>query len=81
MCKQRGPGFRLAGVDWLPLPSLFQMKLERAEWGSDLPSVESQLDVQRHIHTSVEDLGASVKEARMYEVSRELDARPRFPNK
>ncbi|XP_044853522.1 microtubule-actin cross-linking factor 1 isoform X9 [Mauremys mutica] len=44
-----------------------QMKLERAEWGSDLPSVESQLETQRHVHSSVEDLGASVKEARMYE--------------
>ncbi|XP_062449777.1 microtubule-actin cross-linking factor 1 isoform X19 [Rhea pennata] len=44
-----------------------QMRLERAEWGSDLPSVESQLETQRHIHTSVEDLGSSVKEARMYE--------------
>ncbi|XP_066494280.1 microtubule-actin cross-linking factor 1 isoform X1 [Tiliqua scincoides] len=44
-----------------------QMKLERAEWGSDLPSVESQLEVQRHVHASVEDLGSSVKEARMYE--------------
>ncbi|XP_061453828.1 microtubule-actin cross-linking factor 1 isoform X18 [Rhineura floridana] len=44
-----------------------QMKLERAEWGSDLPSVESQLDVQHHVHSSVEDLGSSVKEARMYE--------------
>nr|XP_056702719.1 microtubule-actin cross-linking factor 1 [Euleptes europaea] len=44
-----------------------QMKLERAEWGSDLPSVESQLEVQRHVHTSVEDLGSSVKEARLYE--------------
>uniref|UniRef100_A0A8D0G4W8 Microtubule actin crosslinking factor 1 n=1 Tax=Sphenodon punctatus TaxID=8508 RepID=A0A8D0G4W8_SPHPU len=44
-----------------------QMKLERAEWGSDLPSVETQLETQRHIHTSVEELGSSVKEARMYE--------------
>ena len=44
------------------------MRLERAEWGSDLPSVETQLETQRHIHTSVEDLGSSVKEARMYEV-------------
>ncbi|XP_062995874.1 microtubule-actin cross-linking factor 1 isoform X2 [Elgaria multicarinata webbii] len=44
-----------------------QMKLERAEWGSDLPSVESQLEVQRHVHSSVEDLGSSVKDARMYE--------------
>lgn len=44
------------------------MRLERAEWGSDLPSVEAQLEAQRHIHASVEDLGSSVKEARVYEV-------------
>ncbi|KAK4808891.1 hypothetical protein QYF61_008006 [Mycteria americana] len=44
-----------------------QMRLERAEWGSDLPSVETQLETQRHVHTSVEDLGSSVKEARVYE--------------
>ncbi|NXK19562.1 MACF1 factor, partial [Arenaria interpres] len=44
-----------------------QMRLERAEWGTDLPSVEAQLETQQHIHTSVEDLGSSVKEARMYE--------------
>uniref|UniRef100_A0A8C0FV80 Microtubule actin crosslinking factor 1 n=1 Tax=Bubo bubo TaxID=30461 RepID=A0A8C0FV80_BUBBB len=43
------------------------MRLERAEWGTDLPSVETQLETQRHVHTSVEDLGSSVKEARMYE--------------
>uniref|UniRef100_A0A8C3KBK5 Microtubule actin crosslinking factor 1 n=1 Tax=Calidris pygmaea TaxID=425635 RepID=A0A8C3KBK5_9CHAR len=44
-----------------------QMRLERAEWGTDLPSVETQLETQQHVHTSVEDLGSSVKEARMYE--------------
>ncbi|XP_056651159.1 microtubule-actin cross-linking factor 1 isoform X5 [Monodelphis domestica] len=44
-----------------------QMKLERAEWGNDLPSVELQLETQQHTHTSVEELGSSVKEARMYE--------------
>ncbi|XP_060640069.2 microtubule-actin cross-linking factor 1 isoform X14 [Anolis sagrei] len=44
-----------------------QMKLERAEWGNDLPSVQSQLEVQRSVHNGVEDLGSSVKEARMYE--------------
>ncbi|NWZ87029.1 MACF1 factor, partial [Poecile atricapillus] len=44
-----------------------QMRLERAEWGTDLPSVESQLETQRHVHASVEELGSSVKEARMYE--------------
>lgn len=46
------------------------MRLERAEWGTDLPSVETQLETQRHVHSSVEDLGSSVKEARMYEVRR-----------
>lgn len=44
------------------------MKLERAEWGNDLPSVELQLETQQQIHTSVEELGSSVKEARLYEV-------------
>ncbi|XP_031450614.1 microtubule-actin cross-linking factor 1 isoform X11 [Phasianus colchicus] len=44
-----------------------QMRLERAEWGSDLPSVETQLETQRHIHSSVEELGSNVKEARLYE--------------
>ncbi|XP_037235799.1 microtubule-actin cross-linking factor 1 isoform X27 [Falco rusticolus] len=44
-----------------------QMRLERAEWGTDLLSVETQLETQRHVHASVEDLGSSVKEARMYE--------------
>jgi len=51
---------------------LFQMRLERAEWGSDLPSVETQLETQRHIHSSVEELGSSVKEARLYEVWQHL---------
>uniref|UniRef100_A0A8C3ER95 Microtubule actin crosslinking factor 1 n=1 Tax=Corvus moneduloides TaxID=1196302 RepID=A0A8C3ER95_CORMO len=52
---------RIFSQDW-------EMRLERAEWGTDLPSVESQLETQRYIHASVEDLGSSVKEARMYKV-------------
>ncbi|NXD11445.1 MACF1 factor, partial [Nothocercus nigrocapillus] len=44
-----------------------QMKLEQAEWGNDLPSVESQLETQRRVHSSMEELGSSVKEARVYE--------------
>ncbi|KAM8975105.1 microtubule-actin cross-linking factor 1 [Pelodytes ibericus] len=45
-----------------------QMKLERAEWGSDLPSVEAQLENQRQVHNSVEELSTSLREARSYEV-------------
>uniref|UniRef100_A0A669PJ65 Microtubule actin crosslinking factor 1 n=1 Tax=Phasianus colchicus TaxID=9054 RepID=A0A669PJ65_PHACC len=53
------------GLTWIL--GLLQMRLERAEWGSDLPSVETQLETQRHIHSSVEELGSNVKEARLYE--------------
>ncbi|XP_041438138.1 microtubule-actin cross-linking factor 1 isoform X18 [Xenopus laevis] len=45
-----------------------QMKLELSEWGSDLPSVEAQLESQRIVHTSVEELVSSLREARSYEV-------------
>ncbi|CAJ0964667.1 unnamed protein product, partial [Ranitomeya imitator] len=47
---------------------LMPLKLERAEWGSDLPSVESQLENQRQVHSSVEELSSSLREARSYEV-------------
>ncbi|XP_029426820.1 microtubule-actin cross-linking factor 1 isoform X2 [Rhinatrema bivittatum] len=45
-----------------------QMKMEQAEWGSDLPGVESQLEKQHLINTSVEEVGSSLQEARIYEV-------------
>ncbi|TRY84291.1 hypothetical protein DNTS_025412 [Danionella cerebrum] len=38
--------------------------LERAEWGSDLPSVEQHLQDHHIIHTAVENLLSSLKEAR-----------------
>ncbi|RXN05391.1 microtubule-actin cross-linking factor 1 isoform X1 [Labeo rohita] len=41
--------------------------LQRAEWGSDLPSVEQHLQDHHIIHTAVEDLLNSLKEARNYE--------------
>ena len=47
---------------------MFQDLLERAEWGADLPSVENNLQTHHSIHTSVEELLHSLKEARNYEV-------------
>uniref|UniRef100_A0A671QTD4 Microtubule-actin cross-linking factor 1-like n=1 Tax=Sinocyclocheilus anshuiensis TaxID=1608454 RepID=A0A671QTD4_9TELE len=41
--------------------------LKRAEWGSDLPSVDQHLQDHHIIHTAVEDLLNSLKEARNYE--------------
>ncbi|XP_078093974.1 microtubule-actin cross-linking factor 1 isoform X16 [Mustelus asterias] len=44
-----------------------QVRLDRAEWGTDLPSVETQLDTHKTIHTAVEELESSLKEAKIYE--------------
>uniref|UniRef100_A0A8C7UM70 Microtubule actin crosslinking factor 1 n=1 Tax=Oncorhynchus mykiss TaxID=8022 RepID=A0A8C7UM70_ONCMY len=41
--------------------------LERAEWGADLPSVEQNLQDHQNVHTAVEELLHSLKEARNYE--------------
>ncbi|XP_058233494.1 microtubule-actin cross-linking factor 1 isoform X16 [Hemibagrus wyckioides] len=46
-----------------------QELLERAEWGSDLPSVDQHLQDHHTIHTAVEDQLHSLKEARSYEPS------------
>ncbi|XP_060798780.1 microtubule-actin cross-linking factor 1 isoform X5 [Neoarius graeffei] len=46
-----------------------QELLERAEWGSDLPSVDQHLQDHHTIHAAVEDLLHSLKEARSYEPS------------
>ncbi|XP_072103464.1 microtubule-actin cross-linking factor 1 isoform X16 [Mobula birostris] len=44
-----------------------QVRLDRAEWGTDLPSVEKHLEAHRTIHTAVEELDSSLKEAKIYE--------------
>ncbi|XP_059510267.1 microtubule-actin cross-linking factor 1 isoform X14 [Stegostoma tigrinum] len=44
-----------------------QVRLDRAEWGTDLPSVEIQLDNHKTIHTAVDKLESSLKEAKIYE--------------
>ncbi|XP_047663906.1 microtubule-actin cross-linking factor 1, isoforms 1/2/3/5 isoform X27 [Tachysurus fulvidraco] len=46
-----------------------QELLERAEWGSDLPSVDQHLQDHHTIHTAVEGQLHSLKEARSYEPS------------
>ncbi|XP_051792278.1 microtubule-actin cross-linking factor 1, isoforms 1/2/3/4/5 isoform X7 [Erpetoichthys calabaricus] len=44
-----------------------QVKLERAEWGTDLPSVEKQLEAHHLVHCTVEELQDNLREARLYE--------------
>ncbi|KAJ0005101.1 hypothetical protein NQD34_011315, partial [Periophthalmus magnuspinnatus] len=46
-----------------------QLQLDRAEWGSDLPSVETSLDNHKSIHRAIEEFQTSLKEAKLGEVS------------
>ncbi|XP_068586164.1 plectin-like isoform X4 [Cebidichthys violaceus] len=41
-----------------------QLRLDQAEWGSDLPSVESQLGSHRGLHQTVEDFRSKIERAR-----------------
>ncbi|KAM8869584.1 plectin isoform 5-T5 [Spinachia spinachia] len=41
-----------------------QLRIDEAEWGSDLPSVESQLGSHRGLHKTVEDFRSKIERAR-----------------
>ncbi|XP_065256758.1 LOW QUALITY PROTEIN: dystonin [Emys orbicularis] len=45
-----------------------QVQLDRTEWGSDLPSVESHLEHHKNVHRAIEDFESSLKEAKISEI-------------
>ncbi|XP_052350054.1 plectin-like isoform X17 [Oncorhynchus keta] len=45
-----------------------QRRIDEAEWGSDLPTVESQLGSHRGLHQTVEDFRAKIERAKADEV-------------
>ena len=45
-----------------------QRRIDEAEWGSDLPSVESQLGSHRGLHQTVEDFKSKIERAKTDEV-------------
>ncbi|XP_040839514.1 dystonin isoform X5 [Ochotona curzoniae] len=45
-----------------------QMQLDRTEWGSDLPSVESHLENHKNVHRAIEEFESSLKEAKISEI-------------
>ncbi|NXG00833.1 DYST protein, partial [Sakesphorus luctuosus] len=45
-----------------------QVQLDRAEWGSDLPSVESHLENHKNVHKAIEEFESSLKEAKISEM-------------
>ncbi|XP_037699165.1 dystonin isoform X15 [Choloepus didactylus] len=45
-----------------------QVQLDRTEWGSDLPSVESHLENHKNVHQAIEEFESSLKEAKISEM-------------
>lgn len=45
-----------------------QQRIDEASWGSDLPTVESQLGSHRGLHQTVEDFRSKIERARADEV-------------
>ncbi|XP_029926299.1 dystonin isoform X3 [Myripristis murdjan] len=45
-----------------------QVQLDRAEWGSDLPSVETHLENHKSVHRAIEEFQMSLKEAKLSEI-------------
>lgn len=56
-----------------------QRRLNGAEWGVDLPTVESQLGSHRGLHQSIDEFRAKIERARADEVRREGDGQDRQP--
>lgn len=45
-----------------------KVQLDRGDWGSDLPSVETHLENHRSVHRAIEEFQMSLKEAKLSEV-------------
>ncbi|XP_060545219.1 dystonin isoform X15 [Pantherophis guttatus] len=45
-----------------------QVQLDRAEWGSDLPGVESHVENHKNVHKAIEEFESSLKEAKISEM-------------
>ncbi|KAJ8013741.1 hypothetical protein DPEC_G00032940 [Dallia pectoralis] len=52
-------------VNWV---EEMQVQLDRGEWGSDLPSVETNLENHKGVHRAIEDFQMSLKEAKLSEI-------------
>ncbi|XP_077469506.1 dystonin isoform X8 [Stigmatopora argus] len=49
-----------------------QLQLDRAEWGSDMPSVATHLDDHKSVHRAIEEFETSLKEAKLSEIHMNL---------
>ncbi|XP_074531277.1 dystonin isoform X20 [Halichoeres trimaculatus] len=58
-----------------------QMQLDRSEWGSDLPSVETHLDNHKSVHRAIEEFQMSLKEAKMSEIQMTIPLKLNYSDK
>ncbi|CAJ1067501.1 dystonin isoform X13 [Xyrichtys novacula] len=58
-----------------------QLQLDRSEWGSDLPSVETHLDNHKSVHRAIEEFQMSLKEAKMSEIQMTIPLKLSFSDK
>ncbi|XP_060681740.1 plectin-like [Hemiscyllium ocellatum] len=57
-----------------------QRRLDAAEWGVDLPTVQTQLGVHRGLHQSIEDFREKIERARADERGINLSTHPLLPH-
>ncbi|XP_034538619.1 dystonin [Notolabrus celidotus] len=58
-----------------------QLQLDRSEWGSDLPSVETHLETHKSVHRAIEEFQMSLKEAKLSEIQMTIPLKISFSDK
>ncbi|XP_060895593.1 dystonin [Labrus mixtus] len=58
-----------------------QMTLDRSEWGSDLPSVETHLDSHKSVHRAIEEFQMSLKDAKLSEIQMNMPLKLAYSDK
>ncbi|KAM3862819.1 dystonin [Diretmus argenteus] len=58
-----------------------QVQLDRAEWGSDLTSVETHLEKHKSVHRAIEEFQMSLKDAKLSEIQMTQLLKPAYSEK
>ncbi|XP_037638587.1 dystonin isoform X6 [Sebastes umbrosus] len=58
-----------------------QMQLDRSEWGSDLPSVETHLENHKSVHRAIEEFQMSLKDAKLSEIQMNMPLKLTYSDK
>ncbi|XP_041644812.1 dystonin isoform X11 [Cheilinus undulatus] len=58
-----------------------QTQLDRSEWGSDLPSVETHLENHKSVHRAIEEFQISLKDAKLSEIQMTIPLKLTYSDK